>query len=134
MEIFIKISKKYTKVTESAHKNVIIYIMKRNKVQALVSYQINCFLLRADVLNVCSFIKFKGETKVEEIKKKDSRSFTTRAIIYCIIYLIAAFILQFKVNSFFCGAVTTFIYAITIDIDARVSAERTMKKLENMKK
>ncbi len=71
---------------------------------------------------------------MEEIKKKDSRSFTTRAIIYCIIYLIAAFILQFKVNSFFCGAVTTFIYAITIDIDARVSAERTMKKFENMKK
>lgn len=92
----------------------------------------NLFLLRADVLNVCSFIKFKGETKVEEIKKKDSRSFTTRAIIYCIIYLIAAFILQFKVNSFFCGAVTTFVYAITIDIDARVSAERTMKKIENL--
>ena len=108
----------------------------------------NLFLLRADVLNVCSFIKFKGETKVEEIKKKEDIA-TMRYVSAeeawesykkdvfqgnCIIYLIAAFILQFKVNSFFCGAVTTFIYAITIDIDARVSAERTMKKLENMKK
>ena len=59
MEIFIKISKKYTKVTESAHKNVIIYIMKKKQNRHNVSYQINCFLLRANVLNVCSFIIFE---------------------------------------------------------------------------
>ena len=69
---------------------------------------------------------------MKEIEKKDYRNFTIRAITYCIIYLIIAFILNFKINTFFCGAITTFIYAIIIDIDARVSAKRTMKKLENL--
>lgn len=71
---------------------------------------------------------------MEEIKRKEFKSFNTRIIIYWITYLIAVFILHLKANTFFCGAITTFIYTIIIDIDARVSAERTMKKLENMKK
>lgn len=69
---------------------------------------------------------------MEEIKRKDYRKFTTRLTIYFIIYLILVFILKSKANTFFCGAVITFIYTIIIDIDARVSAERTMKKLENL--
>lgn len=71
---------------------------------------------------------------MEEIKRKDYRKFTTRLIIYFIIYLILVFILKSKANTFFCGAVTTFVYAIIIDIDARISAERTMKKIEKMQK
>lgn len=44
-----------------------------------------------------------------------------------------SFILLFKQNTFLCGAITTFIYAIIIDIDARVSAEKTLKKIEHLK-
>lgn len=69
---------------------------------------------------------------MEEIKRKEYRNFNTRVILYWITYFIAVFILRFKVNTFFCGAVTTFIYAIIIDIDARTSAQRTIKKLENL--
>lgn len=71
---------------------------------------------------------------MEEIKRKDYRKFTTRLTIYLIIYLILVFILKSKANTFFCVAVVTFIYSIIIDIDVRISAERTIKKLENMKK
>lgn len=71
---------------------------------------------------------------MEEIKRKDYRKFTTRLTIYFIIYLILVFILKSKANTFFCGTVTTFVYAIIIDIDARISAERTMKKIEKMQK
>ena len=80
-----------------------------------------------------ALLLFLREVYMEEIKRKEYRSFNTRVILYWITYLIAVFILRFKANTFFCGAITTFIYAIIIDIDARVSAERTMKKIENMK-
>ncbi len=70
---------------------------------------------------------------MEEIKKKDLRKFVSREIIYFIIYVAMSFILLFKQNTFLCGAITTFIYAIIIDIDARVSAEKTLKKIEHLK-
>lgn len=70
---------------------------------------------------------------MEEIKKKDLRKFVCREIIYCTIYVIVSFVLLFKCNTFLCGAITTFIYAIIIDIDARVSAEKTLKKIEHLK-
>lgn len=69
---------------------------------------------------------------MEEIKKKDLRKFVSREIIYCIIYVVVSFILLFKKNTFLCGAITTFIYVIIIDIDVRVSAEKTLKKIENL--
>ncbi len=70
---------------------------------------------------------------MEEIKKKDLRKFVSREIIYCIIYVVVSFVLLFKQNTFLCGAITTFIYAIIIDIDAKVSAEKTLKKIEHLK-
>ena len=69
---------------------------------------------------------------MEEIKKKEYRKFVTREIIYCIIYVIVSFVLLFKLNTFITGAIVTSIFAIVTDIDARVSAERTIKKLENL--
>ncbi len=70
---------------------------------------------------------------MEEIKKKDLKKFVSREIIYCIIYVVVSFVLLFKQNTFLCGAITTFIYAIIIDIDAKVSAEKTLKKIEHLK-
>lgn len=69
---------------------------------------------------------------MEEIKKKDLKKFVSREIIYCIIYVVVSFILLFKQNTFLCGVIITFIYAIIIDMDARISAERTLKKIEHV--
>lgn len=69
---------------------------------------------------------------MEEIKKKDLKKFVSREIIYCIIYVVVSFILLFKQNTFLCGAIIMFIYAIIIDIDARISAERTLNKIEHV--
>ena len=69
---------------------------------------------------------------MEEIKRKEYRKFVTRQIIYCIIYVIVSFVLLFKLNTFLTGAIVTSIFAIVTDVDARTSAQRTIKKLEDL--
>lgn len=69
---------------------------------------------------------------MEEIKRKEYRKFVTRQIIYCIIYAIVSFVLLFKLNTFLTGAIVTSIFAIITDVNARTSAQRTIKKLENL--
>ena len=69
---------------------------------------------------------------MEEIKRKEYRKFVTRQIIYCIIYVIVSFVLLFKLNTFTTGAIVTFIFAIITDVNARASAQKTIKKLEDL--
>lgn len=69
---------------------------------------------------------------MNEIERKYFRNFTIRSIIYCIIYVIASMIIQFKVNTFMMGAFITVIYVVAIDIDMRISIKRTIKELENL--
>lgn len=65
-------------------------------------------------------------------KKKRVQKFVTRQIIYCIIYVIVSFVLLFKLNTFITGAIVTSIFAIITDVNARTSAQRTIKKLEDL--
>jgi hypothetical protein len=69
---------------------------------------------------------------MEEIKRKEYRKFVTRQIIYCIIYVIVSFVLLFELNTFLSGMIVTSIFAIVTDVNARTSAQRTIKKLENL--
>lgn len=69
---------------------------------------------------------------MDETKRKDYKNFIIRETIYCIIYAIAIFVLQFKINTIFCGAVITFIYVIIIEADAITSAKRTIKKMKKL--
>lgn len=69
---------------------------------------------------------------MNEIERKYFRKFTIRSIIYCIMYVIVARIIQFKVNTFMMGAFITFLYVIAIDIDMKISIKRTNKELENL--
>lgn len=77
------------------------------------------------------FYKIKENT-MNEIERKYFRNFTIRSIIYCIIYVIASMIIQFKVNTYMMGAFITFLYVFAIDIDTRISIKRTTKELENL--
>ena len=71
---------------------------------------------------------------MDETKRKDYKNFIIRETIYCIIYAIAIFVLQFKINTIFCGAVITFIYVIIIEADAIISAKKNNKKDEKIAK